>query len=58
MQYNQELIQALKIALFAGKHEDCLDIEQVELIKQHIELLSQGQFGIISQIQIIDDKEV
>lgn len=53
---NEELIQALRIALFAGKHEDCLDREQVELIEKHIELIGQGMFGIISNIEFVPNE--
>lgn len=47
---NTELIQALRIALFAGKQEDCLDREQVELIENHIVLLERGHLGIITNV--------
>lgn len=47
---NQDLITALRLALFAGKQEGCLEPEQVELIQNHIELLSKGYVGVISSI--------
>lgn len=53
---NTELIQALRIALFAGKQEDCLDLEQIELIENHIELLGRGMFGIITDIEFLPNE--